>query len=226
MAITLVQHKFGVNDAGGTNGSVTGLAAATAGDLLVGIIGVGGGIISSGVTDPGGYTRAIGQDQSTTKCCIITAKIAAGGETSIAWVHASAPWSAEAYEFAGNAASAVANDAKGAQSGGVTSLASAASTPSVANCVYVGAACLGGDDGGAEAIDSGWTVLDAVSLTRFIPGYKIKTDALTETPTFSWTTSRAVAVAIAAFAPLATAVSLPERHYPRGDSRGVNRGVA
>jgi hypothetical protein len=69
-------------------------------------------------------------------------------------------------------------------------------------------------------------VLDAVTFTRLIPGYKIKTDALAEAPTFSWTTSRAVAMAIAGFEPLVTAVSLPERTYPRGVTRGATRGVA
>jgi hypothetical protein len=226
VAITLVQHKAALNDAGSANGSVTGLTAAVANDLLVGIIGIGGGIVSSGVTDPAGYTRAIAQDQGASKTCIIVYKVAAGGETSMAFTHASAPWSIEAYEFAGTATSTPLDDSKGTQTSGVTSLLSTSSTPGQANEVYVGAACLGGDDGGGEAIDSGWTVLDAVTFTRLIPGYKIKTDALAEAPTFSWTTSRAVAMAIAGFKPLVTAVSLPERTYPRGVTRGATRGVA
>jgi hypothetical protein len=199
--IALVQHVPAADNVGSVNGSVT-IAAATAGNLLVAAAGFPV-VQASAVTNPVGYTRRSSQDQSANKCGLIVEKVAAGGETSITFTHASTQWNIEAFEFSGCGVSGSEFDAQSsaAIASATTAKLSAPFTPGGTSEVIVICIGQGNDNGGSEAVDSGFTILDTGSFTKFMVAYKIKTDAAAEDPQFSWLTARTGGMCLAAFKP-------------------------
>lgn len=221
MAFSLVQHVPAKDDAGSANGSVT-ISAATAGNIIV----VTGGFRTTAalVTDPGGYTRRTSKDDAGTKTAILIEKIAAGGETAIAFTHASCAWSIEAYEFSGNEVSGSEFDAAAAGANGSgTSIQPGSITPAVANELFVACVEVGGDNGGSEAVDSSFTLEDAATFTTFFSAFKISGGSGAENPTFSWTTSRGMAAIMATFKPLTAGQPILKRSLEVPFSTGFGR---
>jgi hypothetical protein len=201
MAIALVQN-VPASGTGTTNPTAT-ISAATAGNLIVAVLMPA--LAVAAITDPAGYTRRKAQDNSVaTSCCIHIEKIAAGGETSIAFTAAASNWDLEVTEWSGVAASGSEFDATvGAAdpAAAVTSGQPGSLTPAATGELFIIGMGGNGQNGGSEAIDSGFTVLDAATFLRGICGYKIKTDALAENPTMSWTTGRRYGMAMTAYKP-------------------------
>lgn len=227
MAIALVQN-VPATGVGTANPSAT-IAAATAGNLIVAVLSVS--LSSAGITDPAGYTRRKAQNNgASTSCTCHIGKIAAGGETAVTFTVAASNWDLEVMEWSGVDVASEFDAAVGAPDAGsnISSLATGSLTPALSGELLIVGMSPNGTNGGSEAIDSGFTVLDAATFSRGMCGYKIKTDALAENPTLSWATARRIGVAMTAWKPTVGggSVVLPDRSYPRGVDRGILRGVA
>jgi hypothetical protein len=66
-------------------------------------------------------------------------------------------------------------------------------------------------NGGSEAIDSGFTLLNIATFAQMTVGYKIKTDAVAENPITSWLSSVESAASLQAYKPLPTSAARPQR---------------
>lgn len=189
MAVSLVQSKVGTN----TNDDITLVFDSTpvSGNLLVAVysqFGVNGLDAMTGwtlirdVQHSGGSNRIVawykiaGASESTS----VTAG-ATGGATSDLAI----------YEFSGIDATPLDKDNGNDGGYSVTSLQPGTTgTLTQANEVAITAVCTGSSNGGSEAIDSGFTLVGASTLTRSLHGYKIVSATTALNPTLSWATAR------------------------------------
>lgn len=193
MAFALVQNKANLRTQ--VNPGATFTSTPTQGNLLVAVLGTADGTTGN-VTNPSGWTTRA--DKFSTASPIggvrIVEKIAGAAEpTSVTFTDASSVnWSLEIMEFSGNLPSGTEFDAAsagGSAASAATSIQPASLTPAGTNELFVVGAFQDAANGGSAAINSSFTILDAVTFTSAVIGYKIKTDALAENPSCSWTTA-------------------------------------
>lgn len=210
MAIALVQNKAASGTTGQPGATLT--SGATAGNLLVVVVWARDGNTAN-MTPPTGFTdrahvATTGSGGVWPGQVMICSKKATGGETlTKCATFPGTNWEYEIYEFSGITQQGGEYDANNFTTSGavaVTSEQPGSVTPAVTGEVFVVGQGLGGNgsapnNGGTEAINSSFNITDAASFQSMITGYKIKTDALAENPTASWTTAGYSVIAQAAF---------------------------
>lgn len=201
MTISVVQNKAAQTSAT-TSHTVTLNTAPTQNNLILVAIKID--IIDeavSNVTGPTGYAKDVVKDRGTGSVAIWS-KVAGASESGTITFTTTLNQTAdlEAMEVSGNATSSVldkTNKAEGAS--GNTIQPGTTGTLSQADEIAFTASLQAGTNGGSEAIDSGFTVLDAATFTTSITGYLIVSATTALNPTHSWTTNRARAAVIATY---------------------------
>lgn len=206
MALAIVQSKAAQATAT-TNHTVTLDSAPTEGNLVVFAYNIG--IADVSITKPSGYTQHDFADRSIVHSASICSKVAGAGEsaTIAATTAVNDTSSVFAVEVSGNHASPfdVSNSFDNG-TGNVTSLDSCATgTLSQADEIIFSIVGLSGGNGGSEAIDSGFTLIQEAVTTFATLGYKIVSATTSENPTHSWATGRTAVAVIASFKAAAAA---------------------
>lgn len=220
MAYALVQNK-GVETTG-TNPTATFSATPTTGNLLVAVLCTADGT-SANVTNPAGWSQRANKFSTASPVGgvrIIERIAPASPSATVTFTDAtSSLYSIELYEFSGNPPSSEFDTvAAGAVNAGTTSLQPANITPTTAADLFVVGCYQAGTNGGSEAIDSSFTMIDSGVFASAVMGYKIKTDGAAENPTSSWATSRGAIATQVAFlpAPIVTNENLAGSTTPAG----------
>lgn len=229
MAFALVQNKAGT--AIGPGPSVTFTSTPNAGNLELIVLITDDATPATTFVDPSGWSRRVSFTEAGGAGSLLAwDRVVPSGASKTVTVSSgstSTSWEMEIMEFSGVDQAtvfdqAVTNAGTGAT---VTSIQPGSLTPTVTSELLITA---GGPpsttNGGTEAVDSSFNILDAATFAKVLVGYKIKTDATAENPTLSWATARRALAAQLAYVP--QTVFLRDRHYPRGVERGAIRGVA
>jgi hypothetical protein len=197
MALTIVQRKVVENTA--ANGGITLSPAATAGNLIVLALGLNDTIANT--TVPTGFNRDVSIDGTSAAAHTeIVSKIAAGGETTIAFTHPSVFYDIEAWELndsGGGVWVLDQIDSREWPTGQISAQCSTGIVPTTADSIAIVANKQNANNGGSETIDSSFTLRDAATLNRMIVADKIKTTNASENPITTWLTSRPAQIVIA-----------------------------
>lgn len=197
MAPVLVQHNAKQN---ASSNPALG-ATPTDGNLLVGLIS-STSLLASTTISAGWAVAASDDDDGGSFSAQIIYKIAHGDTTTPLTVTAGTTASVELAEFSGVSAIVDVAPAASDPSGiSTTVTCTATGTLATTSDLVVAIASLSGTNGGSQTVDSGFTLLDTVTLTRPLAAYKIKTDSTSEAPIFTWLTTRGRQALIVAFLP-------------------------
>lgn len=211
MALAVVQNK-GATSSATTSHTVTLDAAPAQNNLIVVSIFITiTDEASPNVTGPSGYTRDVVKDRGTGSVAIWS-KIAGASESASITFTTAANQSAqmEAVEVSGNATSTPLDKTNKAEGASGTSIQPGTTgTLSQADEFAFTASLQAGTNGGSEAIDTGFTVLDTATFSQTIVGYLIVAATTALNPTHSWATNRARAAVIATYKAAAAAATSP-----------------
>lgn len=226
MALAVVQNKPATSSAT-TSHTVTLNSAPTQNNLVLVAIKID--VVDeavSNVTGPSGYVKDVVKDRGTGSVAIWSKVAGASESATITFTTAlNQSASLEAIEVSGAATASVldkTNKAEGASSNSIQP--GTTGTLSQADEIAYTASLQAGTNGGTEAIDTGFTVLDSGSFDTMIAGYLIVAATTALNPTHSWTTNRARAAVIATYkAAAAAATSLPD--LKTANRRGTTRAL-
>lgn len=198
--MALVQNKAATGTS--TSPQATLDSTPTNGNLLIATIGCGATVANLDANT--GWTMAVEVEHPTiSMSTAIAYKVAGAGEsaTQVPFQQVnSVNWSVEIEEWSGMAASPLDKTNSNPQSGTGTSVQPGSTgTLTQASEVVVTVSATNGSNGAGEAIDSGFTVLDAATFTQAISGYLAVSATTALNPTHSWNTSRPRIAAIATF---------------------------
>jgi hypothetical protein len=206
MALALAQNK--PTSTTGTNPTGTFTSTPAQGSLLIVTL-VVADTLANVIGTPTGYTIRSSSTYGTVPWIFrLYSKIAGAGEsTTVSWTDSnSVAYEIECMEFSGalgGAGDGFDAGVTGATGSGVTSRTPGSLTPAVGGELLVALTAIDAANGGSEAIDSSFNIVDAATFSRCVVGYKIKSavDTAAENPSMSWTTAANARAVMAAFQP-------------------------
>jgi hypothetical protein len=193
---------------GASGDFTTALVAGDAGDLLVAAVALNTGL-KAGVTGPAGWSNiasASTDDAAAVGSLTLWWKIASASESSWTWSFTTSTVTIEIsqYHDSGGGTWTLDKSNSNAPAGSAINVTtgSTGTLTQSAEVAFAAASVISGADGGTEAVDSSFTVLNpSVSTTRITDGYLITAATTALNPTLSWLTSRTRVGAIATFYP-------------------------
>lgn len=191
MPFTPVQNK-GASQGAATTHAITLDAAPKPGNLLVGFW--KSSCTNSLVTTSNAFTNAVFIDHGANSSSIWYKLALPGESATITWGTTSVAADLEVVEFSGNSRDPdrlldkTASFDFGAST--TTSISLATGTLNDPDSLICSTAGIGGSNGGSEAINNGFTIVDAATLGQMTAGYRASQGVASVTPSHSWLTAR------------------------------------